>query len=328
MHSRTKAQVTDQQLEEMLAIAGFIEYNEVTELTGGEFNLAFKIYTDNGNFIMKVAPSPETNTLTHEKGIMAVELWAYDQIRQKTEIIVPEIIHEGHEVIGNHWFVMTEMAGQLFCDTELTADQTYQWMYQFGQALAQIHAIKGENYGFRQLRPLATWQDAYYDFIFQLLADTEAQGNPWPDTARILRFIRKWEGALAEVQSPSLVHYDLFSNNVFSDQDGNFVGLIDTERCFFGDPYADFFAITYLGSVEENEGLVAGYNSVAEDKLVFTTNGRARIALARLMLGLVMFTEGTTRLATADPAHWDRKHLATQIIEYAMEEMTGYEVEV
>jgi Ser/Thr protein kinase RdoA (MazF antagonist) len=166
-----------------------------------------------------------------------------------------------------------------------------------------------------------TWKDAYYDMIFTLIEDADKQGNMLPELSQILRFIRKWEAALEDVKVPRLIHYDLFDNNVFIDEDGNFAGLIDTERCFFGDYYADFFAIDYLGYLEDNKGLIDGYNSAAEEKIQFTPYARARVALARLLLGLIMFTEGTTRLALSDPQHWERKHLASVIINFALHEL-------
>lgn len=321
MHSRTKAHVTDEQILEMIKIAGLKDVTCYKELTGGEFNIAFKIFTKDKNYILKIAPKEGSTTLTYEQGIMDVELWAYKQLRERTNIIIPEIIYQGHDVIGNHWFVMSELTNKLFCDSELTDEQRCQWYYEFGQALAQIHKIKNDKFGYMQVQLHDTWKDAYYDMIFSLIEDAQNQGNMLPDLPRILRFIRKWEGALDEVTTPRLVHYDLFTNNVFADKNGHFAGLIDTERCFFGDYYADFFAIDFLGYVKDNKDLVEGYNSAAEEKIEFTPNARARVALSRLMLGLLMFAEGTTRLALSDPQHWARKHLASVIIDFALHEM-------
>ncbi len=321
MHSRTKAHVTNEQILEIIRFAGIKDFTHFEELTGGEFNIAFKIYTKDRNYILKIAPSEGTITLTYERGIMDIELWAYEQIKNNTNITIPEIICEGHDVIGNHWFIMSEITDKLLCDANLNDSQMYNWQYQFGQALAQIHNIKNDKFGYMQVRMHETWKDAYYDMIFTLIEDADKQGNVLPELSEILRFIHKWEGALDEVTTPRLIHYDLFNNNVFSDNNGNFAGLIDTERCFFGDYYADFFAVDFLGYLSDNKGLVDGYNSTAEEKIDFTPNSRARVALSRLMLGLIMFTEGTTRLALSDPQHWSRKHLASVIIHFALHEL-------
>lgn len=321
MHSRTKAQVSHEELLQMIEVAGIKDCIKIEELTGGEFNLAYMLYTKDANYILKIGPNNGTPMLTYEKGIMEVELWAYDQLKKHTDIKIPEIIHSGHEVIGNHWFIMSKLPGKLLCDADLTDEQMYHWQYQFGQALAQIHNIKNDKYGYRQVRMHDTWKDAYYDMVFTLIEDADKQGNMLPELSEILRFIRKWEGALDDVKVPRLIHYDLFDNNVFIDENGDFAGLIDTERCFFGDYYADFFAIDCLGHLENNKGLIDGYNSAAEEKIEFTPHARARVALARLMLGLIMFTEGTTRLAISDPQHWKRKHLGSVIIDIALHEL-------
>ncbi len=321
MHSRTKAVVSEKQLLEMVDLAGIKNLEKIEELKGGEFNLAYKVYTKNKNYILKVGPKENTDMLTYERGIMDVELWAYEEIRKNTDIIIPDIVYSSNEVIGNKWFVMTVIEEDLLCELELTEEQMYNWQYQFGEALAELHNIKNDKFGYKQCGLHNTWKDAYYDMIFNLIEDAEKQGATLPDLAKILRFIKKWEGALEEVREPRLVHFDLFTNNVFIDEFGNFAGLIDTERCFFGDYYADFFAIDYLGYLHNNKGLVDGYNSKAEEKIEFTPNARARVALSRLMLGLLMFVEGTTRLALSDPEHWERKHLASVIIDFALHEL-------
>lgn len=325
MHSRTKAEVTQEQLAEMINIAGIHDLLHYEELTGGEFNLAYLLYTPKGRFILKIGPDQGTTTLTYEKDIMSTELWAYDLIGRHTEIKIPRIVHAGREVIGNHWFVMAELEGHLLCDTDLTDEQVCGWQYQFGQALAQLHNIKGPGFGYRQMGFHPTWKDAYYDMVFTLMEDADAQGNLLPGMPAVLRFIRKWERALEQAAVPRLVHFDLFDNNVFIDAQNDFAGLIDTERCFFGDYYADFFAIDFLGQLKDNHGLVAGYNSLAEEKIEFTPLARARVALSRLYLGLLMFAEGTTRLAIDDPQHYKRKHLAATIIQYALHELDDLE---
>lgn len=321
MHSRTKASVSEKELLEMIQVAGIKDLVKYEELTGGEFNLAFMLYTPSAKYILKIGPKPGTITLTHEQNIMDIELWAYDIIGKRTNVIIPKIIHSGHEVIGNHWFIMSELSGVLLCDSNLTDEQRYHWDYQFGQALAQIHSIKNDTYGFQQVRMHSTWKDAYYDMIFTLMEDADAQGNMLPDMPNILRYIRKWEAAFDEVTTPRLIHFDLFTNNVFTDENGNFTGLIDTERCFFGDYYADFFAINCRGYLRENVGIVDGYNASAEEKITFTPYARARVALSRLLLGVIMFTEGTTRLAIGDTQHWKRKYMASTIIHHALGEL-------
>ncbi len=321
MDSRTKAVVSQEQLVQMLDVAGIKDFEKIEELKGGEFNLAYRVYTKNGDYIVKIGPNENTTVMYYEKGIMEIELWAYEEIRKNTDILIPEIIYSSHEVIGNHWFIMSVIPEKLLYQADLTEEQMYNWQFQFGQALAKLHRIKNDKYGYQQVKLHDTWKDAYYDMIFNLIADAEKQGCNLPDLSRILRFIRKWEGALDEVSEPRLVHFDLFNNNVFIDKNGNFAGMIDMERCFFGDLYVDLFAVDIMNNIEDNKGLIDGYNSISEEKIVLTPNTRARVALGKLMLGLIMFTEGTTRLALDKPEHWERKYHGAMIIDLAIKEM-------
>lgn len=321
MDSTTKAKVTDDQISKMVELANIKDVTKIEELKGGEFNLAYKIFTKNSDYILKIGPDKNTNTLKYEKGIMEIELWAYEEIKNNTNIKIPKIIFSSNEIIGNHWFIMSVIEESLFCDAKLTDEEYYNWQFQFGENLAELHNIKNEKFGYQQIGLHNTWKEAYYDMIFNLIEDAEKQGANLPDLANILRFIKKWDFVLDDVKVSRLVHYDLFSNNVFIDKQGNFAGLIDTERCFFGDYYADFFAIDFLGYLENNKGLIDGYNSKAEEKIEFTQNARARLALSRLMLGMIMFIEGTTRLELKNPLHWERKYYGSLIIDFALKEM-------
>lgn len=325
MHSRTKAVVGEQQLLEMAAAADLGPVLSCTELTGGEYNLAYWLETAKGCFVLKIGPDAHTRTMTYEKDLMSLELWGYALLRQKTDITIPEIVYSGNEIIGNSWFVMTVLPGKLFCDAHLEGEKRDRWLRQYGGKIAQMHQIHHDTYGYRQLSQHATWKEAYYDMLFTLLEDIEEQGVTLPGGPRILRYIRKHEQALDTVRQPSFVHYDLFTNNVFADEVGNFAGLIDIERCFWGDFYADFVAFNLFGQLSDIPAFIEGYNEVAEEKIEITPITRARMSLARLYVGLILFGEGSTRLAIDDPQYWKRRLLGVQVIDYALHELDDLE---
>jgi len=321
MQAKTKATVTDKQLQEMVKIAGLGEMINFEELTGGEFNRAFKLQTPKGRFVLKIAPSKGTTTLRYEQGIMDVELWVYDAIKNKTSIPIPQILYSGNDVIDNQWFIMEELQGKLLYEAGLSKEEADRYQYQFGQKLAELHKIRNDAFGYMQMNLHPTWKDAYYDMVFSLIADGEDQGDIIPGVADVLRYIRKYEFALEAVKTPRLIHFDLFSNNIFADENKNFSGLIDTERCFWGDYYADFIAINSLGKFPHSTHFVNGYNEIAEEKIVFTVESHARVSLMRLYLGLVVCTEGTTRLPRHDPTFWRRKLWGINLIKMALSEM-------
>lgn len=321
MHSRTKAVVTEGQLREMVEVAGIGPIQACAELTGGEYNLAYHITTPKGRFVLKIGPNAHTRTMTYEKDLMALELWGYDLLRRKTDITIPDIVHSGKEVIGNDWFVMSELPGTLYCDAGLTDAQKERWLHQYGGKIAQMHLIHNDTYGYRQLGQHSTWKEAYYDMVFTAWADIEEQGVTLPGGPAIFRYIRKYEHVLDTVRQPTFVHYDLFTNNVFADAEGNFAGLIDIERCFWGDFYADFVAYNLFGQLTDIPAFIEGYNEVADEKIEITPETRARMSLARLYVGMLLFGEGNTRLAIDDVQYWKRRLLGVQVIHYALHEL-------
>jgi fructosamine-3-kinase len=151
-----------------------------------------------------------------------------------------------------------------------------------------------------------------------VLADARRYGVTLPaPPGRIRAAVRACRGALAEIDTPVLVHFDIWDANIFIDVSSEPVrveGLIDPERAFWGDPYADFAVMGLTGGIEHDQDLLAGYREaggIAE----FTAPVRLRLACYRIYLFLIMIVEGTPR-GYAGAAHerrtaeWRRRLLA------------------
>ena len=101
-----------------------------------------------------------------------------------------------------------------------------------------------------------------------------------------------------------LTHFDIWDANVFVEFAAGSVrveGLIDPERAFWGDPYADFAVMGLSGDIEEDPDFLAAYR-VAGGVAAFTPAVRLRLACYRIYLFLIMIVEGTPRGYTG-PAH-------------------------
>lgn len=93
MKSKTKTLPTDAVLRDMLKQAGLDSAGVQFRLLGdGMFNAVFAAET-NPPVVMKIAPRPQVPVMTYERDMLATELYWYDQIRQHTEITVPDILY-------------------------------------------------------------------------------------------------------------------------------------------------------------------------------------------------------------------------------------------
>ena len=113
MKSKTKTLPTDAVLRDMLKQAGLDSAGVQFRLLGdGMFNAVFAAET-NPPVVMKIAPRPQVPVMTYERDMLATELYWYDQIRQHTEITVPDILYSdpAGNLCGAPWVVWSDCPG-------------------------------------------------------------------------------------------------------------------------------------------------------------------------------------------------------------------------
>ena len=90
--SVTKSMISNETIYNMVNKAFGCEPKEITELTEGYFNVAYRIDLGDRPVILKVAPSPEVDILTYEKDIMWTEVDSMKLVKKETAVPVPEIL--------------------------------------------------------------------------------------------------------------------------------------------------------------------------------------------------------------------------------------------
>lgn len=111
-------------------------------------------------------------------------------------------------------------------------------------------------------------------------------------------------GALAEVESPSLVHWDLWDPNIFVDpESGRITGLIDFERAMWADPLIEG------NFMQPSPALMEGYGHPVTQPAEAT----ARRYLYDLYLSLIMVIESTYRKFTPEHEKSSRDFLDRSI---------------
>jgi aminoglycoside phosphotransferase (APT) family kinase protein len=125
--------------------------------------------------------------------------------------------------------------------------------------------------------------------------------------AEIYRRLEAQFAVLEAVQTPRLVHWDLWDGNIFVDpQTLRVSGLIDFERALWGDPLIE----AVFGDIDGCQHARAGYG----EDLLAAPGGRMRRRLYNIYLHLIMVIECTyRRYAAADQENWVRPILESEL---------------
>jgi aminoglycoside phosphotransferase (APT) family kinase protein len=141
-----------------------------------------------------------------------------------------------------------------------------------------------------------------------LLADGEARRVPLPlDYAALRARVEAVTPVLDEVQTPQLVHWDLWDGNIFVDgPSGRITGIIDFERALWGDPLMEF----QYRTLETTPAFRLGYGR----SLLESPTAPARRTLYNLYLYLIMIIECSYRAyETDDQEQWARQQLLAEL---------------
>jgi fructosamine-3-kinase len=275
--------------------------------TGGSFGSVWRVeLADRGPVVLKISATPDAGLLTYERGMLAEEAnYLRTAAAGAPELPVARVLHQAQD-----WLFMTLLPGTplpfLPPDTDTTRVRE-----ECGAAIARLHRVSGDLFGYPGDRPNATsWPDAFTAMIEAILHDAVVWGVPLPlPPDRVRAVVRTHRGLLAAVTRPAFVHFDLWDGNVLAsvDDDGaRLSGLVDGERYLFGDPLVDLASPALFADVLDPPGhpFLRGYMSVTP--LMIDEGVRRRVWLYQLYLYLIMIVEYPSRGMTpgSDPGRW------------------------
>lgn len=290
----------------------------VYPLKGGTFNCVYKVTADKGEYAVKIVADKQKEVLTYEKGLIETEAKVYTLLQNTA--FIPKIhgfnYADGYE---HKYLIMDFVEGSMLNKTKLSKEEYGEVMYSLGKAMAEIHRVTGEGFGYMQCGLKSTMREAYLSMTDNLIADARCKVSDIPFADRVRRAIDENISAFDGVTVPVLNHFDLWGGNIVV-KDGKLSALIDCERAMFGVPEGDFISLDYLApfDIEKNRQLVEGYNSVASEKISFEGDSLKRFYLMRLQLGLIVFTESHYRYRKLSPMYLGSRLFGRQVIKNAV----------
>jgi fructosamine-3-kinase len=266
-----------------------VRVTAASELSGGSFGSVWRVdLADGRSTVMKAAPAAGAKLLTYEADMLAEEANYLRLAGAVADVPTAELLYADDDFVFMTRLPGTPLAGRTGDTSVIRAEA--------GAAIARLHAVTGERFGYHGDRPhAATWPDAFAAMIAAMLADAVTWGVELPVPAHeIEAAVHARRDVLAAVTTPTLVHFDLWDGNVLT-EDGHLSGLVDGERYLWGDPLVDFVSPAIFDDIfaTPDHPFVRGYREVRP--FTIDEGVRIRVRLYRAYLYLLMIVEHPSR---------------------------------
>ncbi len=215
----------------------------IHELTEGFFNIAYAVIFDDGTeSVLKIAPHPNTAVMLYEKDIMATEVACMNLVAEKTTVCLPTVQFSDFScaICNAPYFFMEKLAGNSFSTQKdsMTAQEINAVYHEIGSITKQINTITNSFFGYPN-QPLLqgnNWHTVFTAMLKALAEDAQRISFTFSlPLDALFALLEKHKPFFEEVKNPQLVHWDIWDGNIFV-ADSKVTGIIDWERCLWGDP--------------------------------------------------------------------------------------------
>lgn len=317
MHSLTKTPITQDTAQSVLFrhFGSSCRISEFHELTDGMYNSAYFIELFDGKrSVLKIAPNPSIKIMRYEKEILRTEVDVLTLVKSKTDLPVPLVAINDytHNLLESDYFIMEFIDGIPLnkLRDSLSENEARAVDERTGYYLRQMNGIEGKFFGYysHPERASNNWREAFTLMLRGVLEDGKNEGVILPVEFNSFQSeISKHLSCLGEVQTPRLVHWDLWDGNIFIDPvSKQITGLIDFERACWGDPLME----ANFGAFGINPSFLNGYGI----EMLSTPMQKERRSLYNIYLYLIMIIECYFRkYDTNQQENWARQKLITEL---------------
>jgi aminoglycoside phosphotransferase (APT) family kinase protein len=278
----------------------------VQEVRGGTYNdVLLGRLGDSQEIVVKVSPCADVPRLTYEDDLLRTEAEFY-RLAGDQGAPVPRVLGYSEELLPGHdVLVLSRLPGANLSDVRGAIGQgpaERAVHVELGEVAGRLHSLTAPGFGypFRGQRLWGrTWPEAFEAMVAAVLRDAERFSVELPVApARVSELVQASREALAEVATPSLVHWDLWDGDLLVGTVGGvprLTGIVDGERALYADPVMELPSLARV--LDSDDGLVAGYVSTGR-RLGSSPRSDLRLALYYVYLNLIMLVEATPRRYT------------------------------
>ena len=264
-----------------------------TELTEGMFNAAYRVdFADGGASVLKIAAADSSGLLSNEVNLMQAEVDAMRILREHglPHVAQVQFADFTRTLCSGNYFFMECLPGRSLnaCRSELSEETIAHVLHQAGAFQQQMTAIRGDHFGLLgDERRFSTLHGLVRYMMENVLRDAQAKNVDLGLSAdEVLACLDADRSLFDAVDTPSLVHWDMWSGNIFVEK-GDLSGIIDWERAMWGESFMD----DRFRRHTRNAAFLEGFGQTE-----FSPVEMRRIAWYDLFLYITMVTECFYRL--------------------------------
>lgn len=308
MKSRTKFEIDDKTIERIFLNAEISDIQSVQPLGKGEFNAVYQVKTPSKDYVLKVAPSSDTEVLPYEKNMMKAEVFWYAELRENTIINVPKVYvyDDSKRIIGAEYFIMDKIEGTPQFKQKMTKKEKANVTPTIAKMTASMHNVTNDKYGYVQQTLYDDWYQALRSMTVSLLDSLKAKGHRSYQGEKLLKYIDKNKEILQKAEC-SMVNYDIWDMNMLVNRiNGELVYYwIDPERCFWGDRAADFICLQVSKPyLKDKKIAINAYNQVSRIPIEINKEINIRYGIMMAYMGLLLETEKYFRYTVLHAGWW------------------------
>jgi Ser/Thr protein kinase RdoA (MazF antagonist) len=223
----------------------------------GKHNTSYFVNTGDGELVLRIAPPDDAGFLFYERRMMAQEPEIHALLRERTTVPVAPILayDDSHPLIDRDYLLMERLPGRPLTEVRVTESFYNRVLFQVGGYLRQMHALTAERYGYlgahHPMESQASWWEAFVVMWNLILDDIVAAGGYTAEEAVFMRqLLPAYRSCFDRSVPASLLHMDVWHQNILVDAEGTVTGLVDLDRALWGDPEIEFAVLDYCGVSE------------------------------------------------------------------------------
>lgn len=231
-----------------------VDDSDMSPIRTGKFNESYYLDAPESSLVVRIAPPDGTGMIFYERRMMAQEPGIHKIVREKTDAPVPEILvyDDTRRVIPRDFLVMERLPGNPLTEAFLPGSMMDRVFRRVGECLAQTHRITADKYGYlgehHPMEPADNWGEAFEVMWNKLIDDIiDCDGYTVDEADSMRRLHGRYAGIFDRDIPASLLHMDVWHQNILVDEYGNVTGLIDWDRALWGDPEIEFAVLDYCG---------------------------------------------------------------------------------
>ena len=227
---------------------------QIAPIPTGKFNTSFFVAAANVDWVVRIAPPRDAVFIFYEKDMMHQEPGIHTLLIEKTSIpVAPIVVYDDtRDVIDRDFIIMERLPGNPISDVACDHDKV---LRQVGAYLAEGHAQTADSYGYigehHPMPAQACWVDAFHIMWNRLIDGIVAVGHYNENESMEIRGLLDRHIRLFDREVPaSLLHMDVWAQNILIDETSTVTGLVDWDRALWGDPEIEYAVLDYCGISE------------------------------------------------------------------------------